>query len=121
MQAKHDAMEKERESLSKSDAVGLKDREAELAQEMKRQQSIIDSKNATLEAKQEQYREEEEKQREEENRKFEKEKELGELLEEMQTEAESMAFEEHSFFRRSVRNIWKKQLHLIRMKSNSQM
>lgn len=55
MQAKHDAMEKERESLSKSDAVG-KDREAELAQEMKRQQSIIDSKNATLEAKQEQYR-----------------------------------------------------------------
>ena len=98
MQAKHDAMEKERESLSKSDAVGLKDREAELAQEMKRQQSIIDSKNATLEAKQEQYREEEEKQREEENRKFEKEKELGELLEEMQTEAESMAFEEHSFF-----------------------
>ncbi len=56
MQAKHDAMEKERESLSKSDAVGLKDREAELAQEMKRQQSIINSKNATLEAKQEQYR-----------------------------------------------------------------
>lgn len=91
MQAKHDAMEKERESLSKSDAVGLKDREAGLAQEMKRQQSIIDSKNATLEAKQEQYREEEEKQREEENRKFEKEKELGELLQEMQTEAESMS------------------------------
>ena len=88
MQAKHDAMEKEKESLSKSDAVGLKDREAELAKEMKRQQAIIDSKNSALEGKQEQYREEEDKQKKEEDRKFEKEREICNLFEEMQTEAD---------------------------------
>ena len=100
MQAKHDAMEKEKESLSKSDAVGLKDREAELAKEMKRQQAIIDSKNSALEGKQEQYREEEDKQKKEEDRKFEKEREICNLFEEMQTEADCMAFEEHSFFQK---------------------
>ena len=99
MQAKHDAMEKERDSLSRSDAVGLKEQETDLVQEIKRQQSIIDSKNSALEAKKEQYREEEEKQKKEEERKFEKEKEMTAIFEEMQTEAESMAFEEHSFFR----------------------
>ena len=83
---------------------------------MKRQQSIIDSKNAPLEAKQEQYREEEEKQREEENRKFEKDIEQGELLEDMQTETESMALAEDSFYLTEC-----EELHLIRMKSNSQM
>ena len=100
MQAKHDAMEKEKESLSKSDAVGLKDREAELAKEMKRQQGIIDSKNSALQGKQEQYREEEDKQKKEEDRKFEKEREICNLFEEMQTEADCMAFEEHSFFQK---------------------
>lgn len=100
MQAKHDAMEKEKESLSKSDAVGLKDREAELVKEMKRQQGIIDSKNSALQGKQEQYREEEDKQKKEEDRKFEKEREICNLFEEMQTEADCMAFEEHSFFQK---------------------
>ena len=53
-----------------------------------------------MQGKQEQYREEEDKQKKEEDRKFEKEREICNLFEEMQTEADCMAFEEHSFFQK---------------------
>ena len=119
MQAKHDAMEKEKESLSKSDAVGLKDREAELVKEMKRQQGIIDSKNSALQGKQEQYREEEDKQKKRRRPQIRKKKEKFVIfLKRCRQRRIAWLLRNTAFFKRNVRNIWKKQLHLIHMKNN---
>ena len=48
-------MEKERESLNKSDAVALKRREAELTTELEGQQKNLREKQHFLELKQDQY------------------------------------------------------------------
>ena len=48
-----------------------------------------------------------------EDRKYEKEKELEELIEEMQDEADTMAFEEHAFMKEELENIWKNHTNSI--------
>ena len=98
LDARRDAMEKERESLSKSDAVSLKSRELDLAARIRTRESLLEEKQRQLDAKQEQYTEIEGKKKQEEDRAYEKERELDSILEEMQSEAGEMSFEEHDFF-----------------------
>ena len=95
-------MEKERESLNKSDAVALKRREAELTTELEGQQKNLREKQHFLELKQDQYQDAQNQIKAEEDRKYEKEKELKELIEEMQDEADTMAFEEHAFMKEEL-------------------
>ena len=102
LDAKHESMEKERESLNKSDAVALKRREAQLIAELEGQQKNQKEKQHFLEQKQEQYREAQSQIKAEEDRKYEKEKERKELIEEMQDEADTMAFEEHAFLKEEL-------------------
>ena len=92
------AMEKERESLSKSDAVGLKQKELELAERISGNEKTLEEKDAQLAAKQDQYIEIENRKKAAQDREWQKEQELYGLLEEMQEEADEMAFQEHSFF-----------------------
>ncbi len=99
LDAKRESMEKERESLNKSDAVALKRRESELAAELEVQQKNLKGKKHFLELKQDQYKDAQNQIKAEEDRKYEKEKELEELIEEMQDEADTMAFEEHAFMK----------------------
>ena len=98
LDARRDAMENERESLSKSDAVSLKSRELDLAARIRTRESLLEEKQRQLDAKQEQYTEIEGKKKQEEDRAYEKERELDSILEEMQSEAGEMSFEEHDFF-----------------------
>ena len=102
LDAKHESMEKEKESLSKSDAVFLKNREAILMQELEKHKKDVTEKTQFLERKQEQYLDVENQVRAEEERKYEKEKEMNALLEEMEAEAETMAFEEHAFMQEEL-------------------
>ena len=74
-------MEKERESLNKSDAVALKRRESELAAELEVQQKNLKGKKHFLELKQDQYQDAQNQIKAEEDSKYEKEKELEELIE----------------------------------------
>ena len=99
LDAKRESMEKERESLNKSDAVALKRRESELAAELEVQQKNLKGKKHFLELKQDQYKDAQNQIKAEEDRKYEKEKELEKLIEEMQDEADTMAFEEHAFMK----------------------
>lgn len=103
LDARRDAMEKERESLSKSDAVSLKSRELDLADRIRTRENLLEEKQRQLDAKQEQYTEIEGKKKQEEDRAYEKEKELDGILEEMQSEAEEMSFDEHEFFREELK------------------
>ena len=103
LDARRDAMEKERESLSKSDAVSLKSRELDLAARIRTRESLLEEKQRQLDAKQEQYTEIEGKKKQEEDRAYEKERELDSILEEMQSEAEEMSFEEHDFFQAELK------------------
>ncbi len=98
LNAKKGAMEKERESLSKSDAVALKEKEVELAERIEKDERSAAEKERQLAAKQEQYVELSSRQKEEQDREYQKEQGLRALLEEMQDEADDMAFEEHAFF-----------------------
>lgn len=98
LDARKSVMEKERESLSKSDAVSLKEREVDLASRIAERESALKGKEEQLAAKQEQYIDTETKKRDEEEKGYQKEQELTELLDEMQEEAEEMAYEEHGFF-----------------------
>ena len=102
LDARHASMEKERESLNKSDAVALKRREAELTTELEGQQKNLREKQHFLELKQDQYQDAQNQIKAEEDRKYEKEKELKELIEEMQDEADTMAFEEHAFMKEEL-------------------
>ena len=61
-------------------------------------ETTIVEKQDFLETKKDQQLEIEARKKEQESRCFEEEKEVNELLEEMQSEAEDMAFEEHTFF-----------------------
>ena len=98
LDARRDAMEKERESLSASDAVSLKNRELDLLSRIKDREALLEEKKRQLAAKQEQYTDTEDRKRKDENRQYEKERELNGILDEMQAEAEDMAFDEHTFF-----------------------
>ncbi|MDE7298854.1 MAG: TIGR02680 family protein [Lachnospiraceae bacterium] len=98
LDAKKEAMEKEKDSLSKSDAVGLKAREVALASQISENEGTLKEKEKQLELKQEACRDTGEKKKGETDREYQKEKELLSLLEQMQEEAEDMAFEEHAFF-----------------------
>lgn len=98
LNAKKEAMEKERESLNQSDAVGLKTRELDLGSRIKAGKTLLKEKEAQLESKKDQYIQTEAKEKEERDRQYQKEQELKRLLEEMQDEAGEMGFEEHEFF-----------------------
>ena len=99
LDTKREALEKERESLNKSDAVALKQREIELSTDLEVQEKNLQEKQRYLASKQDQYQDVLSQIKDEEDRKYEKEKELKELLDNMQDEADSMAFEEHTFLK----------------------
>ncbi len=96
---KKDTLEKEKESLNKSDAVALKERESKLSEEISLHEKTLDEKRAFLSSKEEQYRDVEIQIKDEADRKYEKEKELEALFDEMQDEAEQMSFQEFSFMK----------------------
>lgn len=98
MDAKNRSLQKEKDSLNKSDALQLKTREVELTQDIAQYQNTLGEKKDFLASKQEKYAEVANRRKAEEDNKYQKEKEIEELLEEMQDEAENMAFEEHQFF-----------------------
>ena len=97
MDAMQASMEKEKETLSKSDAVALKDRELALSKELVEHQGIFKRKKSNLTAKEDQYLDLQKRKKLEEDTSYEKEKQLKDLLEEMASQAEDMAFEEHTF------------------------
>lgn len=111
LDAKKDAMEKEKDSLSKSDAVGLKAREFTLASQISENEEILAEKEKQLSLKQETYRETQGKKKEETDREYQKEEELSSLFEQMQDEAEEMAFEEHAFFAGELKEHLKETYH----------
>ena len=102
VEAKRESMEKERESLNKSDAVNLKQRETVLSQQISENNNVLKEKEHFLEAKKMQQIDIESRQKEGEDRKYEEENEIRSILEEMQSEADDMAFEEHTFFSAEV-------------------
>lgn len=96
---KKDVLEKEKETLNKSDAVALKIKENELLNQIREHKQIAVDKNKYLESKEEQYRDAKKQIKDEEDRKYEKEKEIEELLEYMSEEAEQMSFQEFAFMK----------------------
>lgn len=102
LDAKKDSMEKEKDSLNRSDAVHLKMRETELRDEIAVTGKTLQDKEDFLQTKQEQYLDAGNRQKEEEDRQYHRKKEISEILEEMQSEADDMAFEEHSFFKEEL-------------------
>ena len=98
IKAKHDSMEKEKESLGKSDAFTLKKSEIKLRQEIELQKETEQKKTAALAARQEKYRETENRLRDEEDKKYEQKKKINNILDDMQADADIMSFEEHAFF-----------------------
>ena len=97
MDATKVSMEREKESLNKSDAVALKDREFALSKELSEHQEIFKRKKNNLTAKEDQHLDLQNRKKLEENISYEKETQLKDLLEEMASQAEDMAFEEHTF------------------------
>ncbi len=97
MDAMRESMEKERESLNKSDAVALKDRELSLSKELTEHQALFNKKKSSLAAKEDQYIDLQNRKKLEEDQSYEKETQIKDLLEEMQSDADEMAFEEHTF------------------------
>ena len=97
MDAMKASMEKERETLNKSDAVALKDRELVLSKELTEHQEIFKRKKNNLTVKEDQYLDLQNRKKLEENVSYEKETQIKDLLEEMSSQAEDMAFEEHTF------------------------
>lgn len=97
-EAKRQTMEKERASLGESDAVLLKQKETELEQKIKSSRDILEKKKESLEHKKSQEVLVRSRQKEAENQKYREEEDIRSLLEEMQSEADDMAFEEHTFF-----------------------
>ncbi len=102
LDAKKEALEKERESLSNSNAVALKSRELELRTRIADEETQLREKERQLSAKQEQYLELEERQKKGQDEAYKKRCDLESLLDEMQTEAEEMSFDEHTFFRNEL-------------------
>ncbi|MDY4970143.1 MAG: TIGR02680 family protein [Lachnospiraceae bacterium] len=104
LSADKSAMEKERESLSKSDAVGLKQKELELSDRILGNEKTLREKESQLAAKQDRYLEIENRKKAEQDREWQKEQELYGLLEEMQEEADEMAFQDHAFFSEELKD-----------------
>ena len=102
LDAKKDSMEKEKDSLNRSDAVHLKMRETEFRDEIAVTGRNLQDKEGFLQTKQEQYQDVRNRQKEEEDRQYHRKKEISEILAEMQSEADDMAFEEHSFFKEEL-------------------
>lgn len=98
LNAKKAAMEKERESLSKSDAVGLKEKAVSLEKQIADKEKTLREKEQQLSSKNEQYIALENRQKAEQDNSWKKQEELFGHLEEMQEEADDMAFQEHAFF-----------------------
>ena len=98
LDARREAMEKERDSLSQSDAVGLKQKELELEAEIREKEKILEEKTGQLGLKEEAGRDTARRQKETEQRRDQKQEELYGLLDEMAEDAEEMAFEDHAFF-----------------------
>lgn len=109
LDARKPVMEKELDSLKKSDAVELKKRETRLCDEVYEKKQTLKEKEMQLEKKKEQYIEIEAKRKENKDREYEKECELMDLLEEMQAEADDMAFEEHGFMHLELKNAFQNQ------------
>lgn len=80
----------------------IKEVKAELTTELEGQQKNLREKQHFLELKQDQYQDAQNQIKAEEDRKYEKEKELKELIEEMQDEADTTAFEEHAFMKEEL-------------------
>lgn len=99
LDARRESLEKERESLNRSDAVGLKQREIELAEELKKLNRNLLEKQDFSDSKQEQIDETLRQIAAEEERTAEKAKELEEMMNRMQEDADAMAFEEHTFMK----------------------
>lgn len=97
IEVKREALEKEKESLNKSDALNLKERESELKGNLHVYNKGLADKELALSKKQEQYQEIEKQIRLEEDKQYYKEQEIKDLLEDMSNEAEIMRFEEHRF------------------------
>lgn len=90
--------EKEKETLNQSDAWNLKKRESELSEEIRQSKTTLVEKEGFLASKKEQQLDIETRKEEQETNRYEEEKEIHELLEEMESKADDMAFEEHTFF-----------------------
>ena len=108
LDAKKEALEKERDSLNKSDAVGLKAKELELSGRIAEHEKILKEKEVQLASKQEQYQENDARRKAEEDKEYQKEQEIYALLEEMQDEAGEMAFEEHAFLEMELKKEFQK-------------
>lgn len=98
LDARKAAMEKERESLRKSDAFALKEREIELRQETEREQANLRARNLQHEEKKQQKNGTEIKVQQERGLRDKKKAELLEILKAMQSDAEAMYFDEYTFF-----------------------
>lgn len=103
LDARKDALEKERDSLRGSDAVALKSREMDLTERLAGNRKSLFDKERQLEAKQDQYTQISAREKEEQDRRYLKEQDLEGFLEEMEEEAGDMAFGEHDFFAREFR------------------
>ncbi|MFR5971439.1 MAG: hypothetical protein ACLUGF_10530 [Clostridium sp.] len=111
-------MEKEKESLNKSDAVALKMRDSVLSKELEEQRRNKDDKEKFLASKQEQYVDAKTQIKDEEDRKFDKETEINSLLEDMQEEADTMGFQEFAFMAEELQGILKMPINLNFIRSS---
>lgn len=98
LEAEKAAKEKMRDSLAEHDAFALKQRERELVARIHESESLQARKAEQLDDKKRQIVKKEAQQKQEENRAFERTREIERLLATMQDDAETMAFEEHTFF-----------------------
>lgn len=97
LDAEKAAKEKMRDSLSEHDAFALKRREQDLAERIQNSQAMLARKEEQLAEKKSQVIKKEGQQKQAENKLFERTQEIERLLVKMQDDAETMAFEEHSF------------------------
>lgn len=115
LEAELSACEKEKESLSTSDAVSLKQREEELKKSVELDRQNIAEKEKQLAEKQEKYIEYQTKKKQEEEKQEGKQREINNLLEEMEADAEGLQYSEFAFLKEEVKNTEKEcqfQLYL---------
>lgn len=98
LDAEKAAMEKLRDSLGKSDALALKNQEQDLLTRIAEREQLLARKEEQLADKKQQAVQNEAKQRDAADKAFDLERRIEQLLTDMQSEAETMAFEEHTFF-----------------------
>ena len=98
LESTRQTMEKEREELNKSDAVGLKEQENEVIQEVNSLSKTLEEKKESAGRKENQYIDEKNRLKDDEDKEYEKSKEIEELLNDMSEDAQEMSFDEHDFF-----------------------